>query len=153
MTSWKIRFLGGRMHRCAFKWLLIQCKGQLEFKEPFLFEKQRGDFLGWFELFSWNFNIHKSVHYTFQNLFSFIWKVSKHIQSTSVDPTELEQQLAFWHSPHPPSHPRVANCHRYGRYICVKVLDNWGKRWGDPFGTNPIRQATPPLGSQHEGHS
>ena len=24
---------------------------------------------------------------------------------------------------------RVAKCHRFGRYICVKVLKGWGKKW------------------------
>ena len=23
---------------------------------------------------------------------------------------------------------RVAQCHRYGRYICVKILEGWGKK-------------------------
>ena len=23
---------------------------------------------------------------------------------------------------------RVAKCHRYGRYICVKILKSWGKK-------------------------
>ena len=28
---------------------------------------------------------------------------------------------------------RVAKCHRYGRYICVKILEGWGKTCeGDP---------------------
>ena len=25
---------------------------------------------------------------------------------------------------------RVAKCHRYGRYICVKILEGWGKKCG-----------------------
>ena len=24
--------------------------------------------------------------------------------------------------------PRVAKCHRYGRYICVNILEVWGKK-------------------------
>ena len=24
--------------------------------------------------------------------------------------------------------PRVAKCHRYGRYVCVKILEGWGKK-------------------------
>ena len=28
--------------------------------------------------------------------------------------------------------PRVAKCHRYGRCICVKILEGWGKRWKRP---------------------
>ena len=24
----------------------------------------------------------------------------------------------------------VEKCHRYGRYICVKILENWGKKCG-----------------------
>ena len=24
---------------------------------------------------------------------------------------------------------RVAKCHRYGRYICVKILESWGKKY------------------------
>ena len=27
---------------------------------------------------------------------------------------------------------RVAKCHRYGRYICVKILEGWGKKCGRP---------------------
>ena len=27
---------------------------------------------------------------------------------------------------------RVAKCHRYGRYICVKILESWGKRCRRP---------------------
>ena len=27
---------------------------------------------------------------------------------------------------------RVAKCHRYGRYICVKILEGWGKNWWRP---------------------
>ena len=27
---------------------------------------------------------------------------------------------------------RVAKCHRYGRYICVKILEGWGKKWRRP---------------------
>ena len=25
---------------------------------------------------------------------------------------------------------RVAKCHGYGRYICVKILEDWGKKFG-----------------------
>ena len=24
---------------------------------------------------------------------------------------------------------RVAKCHRYGRYICIKILEGWGKKF------------------------
>ena len=27
---------------------------------------------------------------------------------------------------------RVAKCHRYGRYICGKILEGWGKKCGRP---------------------
>ena len=27
---------------------------------------------------------------------------------------------------------RVAKCHRYGRYICVKILEGWGKKCRRP---------------------
>ena len=27
---------------------------------------------------------------------------------------------------------RVAKCHRYGRYICVKILEGWDKKFGRP---------------------
>ena len=28
---------------------------------------------------------------------------------------------------------RVAKCHRYGRYICVEILEGWGKMYGRPY--------------------
>ena len=34
---------------------------------------------------------------------------------------------------------RVAKCHRYGRYICVKILEGWGKKCGRPCSSAKLR--------------
>ena len=51
------RFSGGLVHRCVFKYLLIQYEGQPGFKKWFLMKNNKVIFLGCFELFSWNCNI------------------------------------------------------------------------------------------------
>ena len=37
-----------------------------------------------------------------------------------------------WHGEAGTAAIRVAKCHRYGRYICVKILEGWGKKCERP---------------------
>jgi len=63
VTTWKIRFSGGQVHRCVFKYLFIQYEGQPGFKKIFLMKNNKVIFLGCFELFSWNCNLNNFVNF------------------------------------------------------------------------------------------
>ena len=43
---------------------------------------------------------------------------------------QCEAKMFLHHVHHCRIEPRVAKCHRYGRYICVKNLKSWGKMCG-----------------------
>ena len=53
-------------------------------------------------------------------------------QQDAEDGVELMKILGFPKSWHKFRQDRVAKCHRYGRYICVKILESWGKKCRRP---------------------
>ena len=60
-------------------------------------------------------------------------RLPQHMMMTEVEQMQDEEFLFLFLKASNWRSPRVAKCQRYGRYICVKILEGWGKKCGRPY--------------------